>query len=102
MNEISRIDVIVDGDHGQGAFRFLMKLSFVMKSSKNLNVHVVMLIFCAKKNGDILKNTIIEKLQEPCMLMLDPIKIGNHPVSINNLYVSDDLAFLVILLGEEF
>ena len=32
--EISRIDVIVCGDHGQGAFRFLMKLLFVIKCEK--------------------------------------------------------------------
>ena len=32
--EISRIDVIVGGDHGQGAFRFLIKILFVIKSEK--------------------------------------------------------------------
>ena len=34
--------------------------------------------------------------------MLDPIKIGNHQVSIDNIYVTGDLEFLVILLGKEF
>ena len=38
VNEISRIDVVVGGDHGQGAFIFSMKLLFVMKSEKLLNV----------------------------------------------------------------
>ena len=32
INEISRVDVIVGGHHGQCAFRFPMKLLFVMKS----------------------------------------------------------------------
>ena len=32
VNEVSRIDVIDGGDHGQGAFRFPMKLLFVIKS----------------------------------------------------------------------
>ena len=36
VDKISRIDVIVDGDHGQGAFRFPIKLLFVMKSEKNV------------------------------------------------------------------
>ena len=34
--------------------------------------------------------------------MLDPIKIDNHQVSIDNIYVTSDLAFLVILLGKDF
>ena len=36
VNEISRIDIIVGGNHGQGTFRFLMKLLCVMKYSKNI------------------------------------------------------------------
>ena len=34
--------------------------------------------------------------------MLDPIKIDNHQVSINYIYVTSDLVFSVILLGKEF
>ena len=64
VNDISRIDLIVGGDHGQSVFRFLMILLFVVKSEKMLNVQVVLLIFYAKKDNDgILKNTIIDKLQ---------------------------------------
>ena len=62
VNEISRIDIIVDGDHGQGAFRFPMKLLFVMKSENIEHTSSVAYILC-KKNGDILKSTIIDKLQ---------------------------------------
>ena len=36
IDNISRINVVVGGDHGQGTFRFPMKLLFIMKSSKNI------------------------------------------------------------------
>ena len=57
---------------------------------------------CKKGNGYILKNTIIDKLQDLFKLMIDSVTIDNHQVSINNLYVTDDLAFLVILQGKDF
>ena len=89
--------------HSQGAFRFSIKLLFVMETLKKiLNVQVVLFTFYAKINGDILKNTIIDELQELFKLMLDPIKIDNHQVFIDNIYVTRDLAFLVILLGKDF
>ena len=53
-------------------------------------------------NGDIFKNIIIDKLQDAFKLMLDPITIDNHHGSIDMLYVTGDLDFLVILLGKEF
>ena len=34
--------------------------------------------------------------------MLESISIDNHQLSIDNLYVTSDLAFLVILLGKAF
>ena len=68
-----------------------------------LNEQVVLLTFYAKKNNDnTLKNVIIDKLQESFKLMLNPIKIDNHQVSIDNIYVTDDLAFLFILVCKEF
>ena len=51
--DISRIDVIVCGDHSQGAFRFPMKLLFFMKSSKSVERESsVAYILCKKDNGD--------------------------------------------------
>ena len=74
-----------------------------MKSSKNIKrKSSVAYISCKKDNGDILKNTIIGKLQESFKLMLKTISIDNHQLSIDNLYVTSDLEFLVILLGKEF
>ena len=103
LNDLSRIDVVIGGDHGQGAFRFLMKLLFVMKSFKNVERESsVAYILCKKGNGEILKNKIIKKLQDSFKLMLKIILIENHQVSIDNLYVTGDLTFLVILLGKFF
>ena len=60
-------------------------------------------ILCNKYNGDILKNTIIDKLQESFKLMLEPIKIDNRQVSIDNiLYITGDLVCFIILLGKDF
>ena len=35
-DDVSRTDVVVGGDHGQGTFRFPMKLLFVMKFAKHI------------------------------------------------------------------
>ena len=48
-------------------------------------------ILCKKNDCDILKNIIIEI----------PMIFGNQQVSILNIFVPDDLALLVILLGKE-
>ena len=37
-------------------------------------------ILCKKDNGDILKNTIIDDLQESFKVMLESIKIDNYQV----------------------
>ena len=42
-------------------------------------------ILCKKDNGYILKNVIIDKLQESFNMILDPIKIDNHQLSIDNI-----------------
>ena len=50
FNEISRIDMIVGGDHGQGAFRFPVKLLFVMKSTLSIErTSSVAYILCKHK-----------------------------------------------------
>ena len=80
-----------------------MKLLFVMKSEKNAEGESsIAYILCKKDNGDILKNTIIDKLQDSFKLILDPVTIDNYQVYINNLYVTSDLTCLVILLGKAF
>ena len=55
LDDISRIDVIIGGDHGQGV---LIKFLFVMKSSRNVERESsVAYILCKKDSGEILKNT---------------------------------------------
>ena len=80
-----------------------MKLSFIMKSSDNVERESsVAYILCKKDNGDILKNTIIDKLQDLFKLMLETMSIDNRQLYIDKFYVTGDLAFLVILLGKTF
>ena len=40
-----------------------------------------------KDNGDILKNTIIDKLEDLFKLMLETISINNRQLSIDNLTI---------------
>ena len=49
LDDISRIDVVIGGNHGQCAFRFPTKLLFVIKSSKNVERESSVVIFCTKK-----------------------------------------------------
>ena len=103
LDDLSRIDTVIGGDHGRGAFRCPMKLIYVMKSSNFFERESSVAYFlCKKNNGEILKNTIIHKLQDSLKLILEIISIDNHQVSIDNLYVTGDLVFLVILLGKVF
>ena len=102
INEIFRIDVIVCGVHGRGAFRFSIELLFVMISEKLLKIQVVLPTLHAKKhNEDILQNTIIDKLQESFVLMLEHMTLDNQQVSISNIYITGDLVFFVIILDKE-
>ena len=71
-----------------------MKLLFVMKSSKNIERECsVAYILCKKDNVEILKNTIIDKLQNLFKCMLKSILIDNHQVFIDNIYVTCNLGF---------
>ena len=100
---IHEIDVIIGGDHGRSSFRFLMKLLFVTTSSKIVERESSVAYFlCGKNNDEIFKNTIVDKLQNSFKLILKAILIDNRQVSNDNIYVTSDLAFLVILLGKEF
>ena len=57
-----------------------------MKSERNVErASSVAYILCKKDNGDMLKNVIIDQLQKSFKLMLDPIKINNHQVNIDNI-----------------
>ena len=53
---INRIDIVVGGDHGQGAFRFPMKILYIMNNgNRHESIQPVGYILCKKDNGIILK-----------------------------------------------
>ena len=65
ISNINRIDIVVGGDHGQGAFRFPMKILYIMNNKKrHESIHPVGYILCKKDHGIILKNTIIKDLDD--------------------------------------
>ena len=53
---ISRIDIVVGGDHSQGAFRFPMKILYIMKDdTRHKSIQPIGYILCKKDNDIILK-----------------------------------------------
>ena len=59
---LKRIDIVVGDDHGQGAFRFPMKILYIMNDdTRHKSIQSVSYILCKKDNDIILKNTIIKE-----------------------------------------
>ena len=58
-------------------------------------------ILCKKDNGIILKNTIITDHGESIKSLNKSMTFNNQQLSSSYIYVTGDLAFLVILLGKE-
>ena len=58
-------------------------------------------ILYKKDNGIILKNTIIKDIGDSINSLNESMSFNNQQLSISNIYVTGDLAFLVILLGKE-
>ena len=53
---INRIDIVDGGDHGQEAFRFPMKILYIMNNgTRHESIQPVGYILCKKDNGIILK-----------------------------------------------
>ena len=85
---INRIDIVVGGDHGQGAFRFPMKILYIMKDdTKHESIQPVGYILCKKDNGIILKNTIIKDLADSNKLLNESISFNNQQLSSSNIYM---------------
>ena len=56
ISDINRIDIVVGGDHGQGSFRFPMKILYIMNSGKrHESIQPMDYILCKKDNERILK-----------------------------------------------
>ena len=57
-------------------------------------------ILCKKDNGIVLKNAMIKDLGDSINSFNESMSFNNQQLSSSNIYVTGDLAFLVILLGK--
>ena len=70
INEINRIYVVVVSDHGQGAFRFPIKIVFATNNGKRFErIQPAGYLICKKDNGIILKNIITKNLGDSIKLL---------------------------------
>ena len=65
------------------------------------NTQPVGCILCKKDNGIILENTIIKDIGDSINLLNKSMSFNNQKLCPSNIYVTGDLAFLVILLRKE-
>ena len=99
---IDIIGIVIGGNHGQRAFRFPMKILYIMNNEKrHESIQPKGYILCQKDQGIILKNTIIKDLGESINLLNESMSFNNQQLSSSNIHVTGDLVFLVILLGKE-
>ena len=97
ISNINRIDIIVGGDHGQGTFRFPMKILYIMNNgNRHESSQPVGYILCKKDNGIILKNVIIKDLGDSINSLNESMSFNNQQFSSSNIYVTGDLEFLCI------
>ena len=79
-----------------------MKMLYIMKDdTRHESIQPVDYILCKKDNGIILKNTIIKDLGDSINSLNEEMTFNNQQLSSSNIYVTGDLACLVILLGKE-
>ena len=98
---VDRTDIVVGGDHGQGSFRFPMKILYIMNNGNiHESIQPVGYILCKKDNRIILNNTIIKDLGDLINALNESISFNNQQLSSSNIYVTGDLAFLAVLLGK--
>ena len=70
--------------------------------NRHESIQPVGYILYKKNNGIILKNTIIKDLGDSISSLNESKSFNNHQLLyLSNIYVTDDLVFLVILLGKE-
>ena len=78
ISGISRIDIVVAGDHGQGVFWFPIDILYIMNNgNRHESIQPMDYILCKKDNGIILKNVIIKDIG-------DSINSLNESMSFNN------------------
>ena len=69
--------------------------------TRHESIQPVGYILCKKDNGIILKNPIMKDLGDSISSLNESMSFSNKPLSLSNIYVTGDLASLVILLGKK-
>ena len=73
----------------------------VKEHTRHESIQPVSYILYKKDNGIILKNTIIKDLEESINSLHESMTFNNQQLSSSTIYLTGDLAFLVILLEKE-
>ena len=77
--DINRIDIVVGDDYGQGAFRFPMKILYIMNNgNRHESKQPMGYILCKKDNGIILKNIIIKDIGDSINLLNESMEFNNQ------------------------
>ena len=113
--DVEDIAIAFGGDHGQGAFRALIKIIIRLKESAGDKRKITRIvktahIDCKKDNGAIIKGTIstgmkdsVEKVAEGSLELVggEAKFIDGRGAIAPKLYLSGDLAFYAMVLGKE-
>ena len=88
ISNINRIDIVVGGDHGQWAFRFPMKILYIMNNvNRHESIQPVDCILCKNDNGIILRNTIIKDIGDSIKSLNEWMSFNNQQLSSSNIYI---------------
>ena len=88
ISDINRIYIVVGGDHGQGLFRFPMKILYTMNNSnRHESIQPMDYILCKKYYGMILKNTIIKDLGDSINSLNESMSFNNQQLSSCHIYM---------------
>ena len=83
------------GDHGQGTFRFPMKILYIMNNTKR-HESIQPMGYILLKNISLIKD-----LGDSINLLNESMTFNNQHISLSNIYVTDNLVCLINLLGKE-
>ena len=74
----------------------------MINEKRHESIQLVGYILCKKYNGLILKHILIKDLGDSINLLNESMSFNNKQLSPSKIYVTGDIAFLVILLGKEY
>ena len=88
ISTMNIIYIVVGGHHGQGEFRFSMKILYIMNNGNwHESIQPLDYILYKRDNGLILKNTIIKDLGDSINSLNESISFNNQQLSSSNIYV---------------